>query len=149
MKTNIWKIENIVQLRRDHCRDTGEYRGAVHSICNLKHSVPKKIPTVFHNVSYFDYYFFIKELVEEFKKRSICLGENTDEYITFTVPTEEVARIDKNGEEITEYICYSNVIRTHNHLVRKTNTQSFSQTIWIKLQIWCLLWARKTILTYW
>ena len=27
---------------RDHCRFTGEYRGAAHSICSLKYSVPKK-----------------------------------------------------------------------------------------------------------
>ena len=27
---------------RDHCHYKGEYRGAAHSICNLKHSVPKK-----------------------------------------------------------------------------------------------------------
>ena len=27
---------------RDHCHYTGEYRGAVHSICNLKYSVIKK-----------------------------------------------------------------------------------------------------------
>ena len=25
---------------RDHCHHTGEYRGAVHSICNLRYSVP-------------------------------------------------------------------------------------------------------------
>ena len=28
---------------RDHCHYTGEYRGAVHRICNLKYSVPKKL----------------------------------------------------------------------------------------------------------
>ena len=27
---------------RDHCHYTGKYRGAAHSICNLKYSVPKK-----------------------------------------------------------------------------------------------------------
>ena len=46
---------------RDHCRYTGEYRGPAHSICNLKYSVPKKIPIAFHNGSNYDYQFFIKE----------------------------------------------------------------------------------------
>ena len=53
---------------RDHCHHTGEYRGAMHSISNLKYSVPKKIPIVFHNGSNYDYHFIIKELAEEFKK---------------------------------------------------------------------------------
>ena len=84
---------------RDHCHYTGEYRGAVHSICNLIYSAPNKIPIVFHNGSNYDYHFIIKELAEQFT----CLGENTEEYITFPVPIEkEVTRIDKNGEEITK-----------------------------------------------
>ena len=33
------------------CYVCKEYRGAVHSICNLKHSAPKKIARVFHNGS--------------------------------------------------------------------------------------------------
>ena len=86
---------------RDNCHDTGEYKGTEHSICNLKYSVPKKIPIVFHNGSNCDYHFIIKEL-EEFFKKLTCLGENTKKYkkyITFTVPIEnEVTRIDKNGE---------------------------------------------------
>ena len=32
---------------RYHCDYTGEYRGAAHSICNLKYSVTKKIPRAF------------------------------------------------------------------------------------------------------
>ena len=54
-----------------HCK--GEYRGAVHSTCNLKYSVPKKIPIVFHNVSNYDYHFIIKDLAEEFKNQFTCL----------------------------------------------------------------------------
>ena len=77
----------------------------MHSICNLKYSVPKTIPTVFHNGSNYDYHFIIKELAEEFKKHFTCLGENTEKYITFTVATEkEITRIDKNVEEITKKI---------------------------------------------
>ena len=36
---------------KDHCHYTGEYRGAAHSICNLKYSVPKKVSIAFHNGS--------------------------------------------------------------------------------------------------
>ena len=91
---------------RDHCRYTGEYRG-FNSRCKLKSSVPKKVSVIFHNGSNYNYYFIIKELVEEFKKQFTCLGENTGKYITFTVPIEkEVMRIDKNGEEITKNISY-------------------------------------------
>ena len=50
---------------RDHCHYTDEYRGAAHSICNLKYSVPKEVPLVFDNGSNYDYRFIIKELAEE------------------------------------------------------------------------------------
>ena len=52
----------------DHCHCTGKYRGAVHSISNLKYSVPKKNPTVFHYRWNYDNHFIIKELAEELKK---------------------------------------------------------------------------------
>ena len=41
---------------RDHRHYTGEYRGATHSICNLKYGVPKVLPRVFHNESNYDYH---------------------------------------------------------------------------------------------
>ena len=83
----------------------GGYRGAAYSICKLKHSVPKEIPTVFHKWFNYCYRFIIKELVEEFEKQFTCLEENTEKYITLKVPIQkEVTRIDKNGEEITKKI---------------------------------------------
>ena len=51
---------------RDHCHYTGEYRGATHSVCNLKYSVPKKIPIVFLNGSNYDYHVIIKNMPEKF-----------------------------------------------------------------------------------
>ena len=51
----------------DHRYYTGEYRGAAHSISNLKCSVPKKIPTAFHNGFNYNYHLIIKESVAEFK----------------------------------------------------------------------------------
>ena len=91
----------------DHCHYTGELRGAAHSICDLKYSIPDKISIVFHNGSNYDFHFIIKELAKEFEKPFIFLGENTEKYITFTAPIEEeVTRIDKNWEEITKNISY-------------------------------------------
>ena len=49
---------------RDHCHYAGEYRGAPHSICNLKYSVPKKIPIVFYNGPNYDHHLLIKETAE-------------------------------------------------------------------------------------
>ena len=91
---------------RHDCHYTGEYRGAAYSVCNLKHSVLKKILIAFHNGSKYDHHFIIKELATE-KKLFTCLGENTEKYIAFTVPIEkEVTRIDKNGDEIAKNISY-------------------------------------------
>ena len=49
----------------------------------------------------------MKKLAEKLEKQFICLGENTEKYITFTVPIEkEFIRINKNGEEITKNTSY-------------------------------------------
>ena len=46
-------------------------------------------------------------MAEEFEKQFICLGENTEKYIIFTVPRERrVTWIDENWEEITKIISY-------------------------------------------
>ena len=74
---------------RDYRHYTGEYRGAAYSIWNLKYNVPTKIPTVFDDESNHDYYFIIRKLAGEIKKQFTCFGENTEKYITFTVPIEK------------------------------------------------------------
>ena len=85
--------------KRDHCHYTGKYRGAAHSICNLRYKIPKEIPAVFHNGSTYDYHFIIKELVKEFEGNFECLGENTEKYITFSVLIKK--KIENKDLEIT------------------------------------------------
>ena len=70
---------------RDHCHYTGKYRGAAHNNCNLRYKIPKEIPVVFRNESTYDYHFIIKQLAREFKGNFECIGENTEQYITFSV----------------------------------------------------------------
>ena len=66
-------------------------------ICNLRYKVPKKIPVVFHNGSKYDHHFIIKQIAEDFKGQFERLGENTEKYITFSVPIKE----DDNSKKIT------------------------------------------------
>ena len=84
---------------RDHCHYTGKYIGPAHNIYNLRYKIPKEIPVVFHNGSTYDYHFIIKELVKEFEGNFECLGENTEKYITFSVPIKK--KIDNKDLEIT------------------------------------------------
>ena len=83
---------------RYHCDYTGKYRGAARNICNLRYKTPKEIPVIFHYNSKYDYHFIIKELTEEFEGQFEVLGENTEKYITFSVPIKK--ELD-NGKTIT------------------------------------------------
>ena len=78
---------------RDHCHYTNKYRGAALNICNLRYKIPKEIPVVFNNGCTYDYHFIIKELVKEFDGNFECLGENTEKYITFSVPIKKRLKI--------------------------------------------------------
>ena len=94
------KIEKYPKVS-DHCHYTWEYRRTAHIICNLKYSVHEEISIVFHNGSNYDYHFVIKELVEESEGQITFLGENTEKYITFSVPIEKkLSRLIKKENQL-------------------------------------------------
>ena len=70
---------------RDRCHYRDKYSGAVHSICNLKFNAPIEVPVVFHRGSIYDYNFVIKELANEFEGKFELLGENKENYKTFSI----------------------------------------------------------------
>ena len=72
--------------KKYHYHYIEKYRGAAHNICNLRYKIPKEIPVVFHNGSTYDHHFIIKQLAEEFEGQFESFGENTEKYITFSVP---------------------------------------------------------------
>ena len=57
----------LYQKVRYHCHYTGKFRGAAHSICNLRYKVPQEIPVKIHNGSIYDYHLIIRELAESLK----------------------------------------------------------------------------------
>ena len=80
-----------------------KFRRTAHSICNLNYKVPQEIPVKIHNGSTYDYHFIFEELAEEFKGQFECLGENTEKYITFSVPIEkEVVNGKKDNDSKKE-----------------------------------------------
>ena len=92
-----------------YCYFTGKYRGAAHNTCNLKYKIPKTIPVIFHNGSTYDYHFIIRELASKSDGNFECLGENTEKYITFSVPIKK--RIENKNIDITYKIKFINSFR--------------------------------------
>ena len=62
---------------------------------------------MFHNGSVYVYHFIIRYLSREFESNFECLGENTEKYISFTVPFKKVS----NDEEIKYKIRISDSCR--------------------------------------
>ena len=91
--------ENYKNKRKvkDHCQNTGKFRGAAHSKCNVNYKVPKDIAIIIHNASY-DTHFIINQLAEEFKGKLNCIGENMEKYITFSV---QIKKDCDNNKTIT------------------------------------------------
>ena len=77
----------IYKKVRDHYHCTGKFRGVAHNICNLNYKVPKEISVKIHNQS---------------------LGENTEKYITFSVP---IKKEHDNGKTITYKIKFIDTCR--------------------------------------
>ena len=88
----------------------GKFRGAVHSICNLRYKTPKKIPIVFHNGFTCDYHFIINKLEKDFHGQLEWLGENTEKYITFSVP---ISKELNNGKTVTYKLKFIDLRQLH------------------------------------
>ena len=58
-KTILKKVSQSISSKKVQCHYTGKYRGAAHSICNLKFNLLNETPLVFHNDSNYDYHFII------------------------------------------------------------------------------------------
>ena len=93
------KCKNTTKVR-DHCHFTGKFRGAAHSICNLKARVPKFIPVIFHNLSGYDAHLFVKNLGVSQGKIN-CIPNNKEKYISFTKEVEVSKFTDEEGKEVS------------------------------------------------
>ena len=106
--TNQKRKFKLYEKVRDHFHIIETFREAAHSIYNLNYKRPQEIPVKFHNGSKYDYHFIIKELAEKFKREFECLGENTEKYISFSVP---IKKEHDNDKAITYKIKFADTCR--------------------------------------
>ena len=83
----------------DHCHLSGKFRGAAHEVCNLKYKVSKFFPFVFHNLSGYYSYLFIKTLGNSEGDIS-CIPNNEENYISFTKQVTVDKFVNKEGKEV-------------------------------------------------
>ena len=83
MNLNYTKNSEIIVITLENLEELHK------NICNLRYRVPKKIPVIFHNGSTYDYHFLIKQLPGEFEGQFEYWAENTEKYITFSVPIKK------------------------------------------------------------
>ena len=101
---NYYKVKN-------YCKCTGKYQGSCHKICRSKCRSLKEIPIIFHNGSTYDYHFILNEPTISFKEYGNfeCLGENSEKYITFSVPFK---KDPKNNKSIKYKLNFVDIFRS-------------------------------------
>ena len=101
-KTSINKV-------RDHCHETGKYRGPACKICNLRYKQQNLIPVIFHNGSGYDFNLLYSELFKQNndkrkvdniplaagKSKMFSIGclEFLDSYNFLAMPLDQMAKI--------------------------------------------------------
>ena len=63
----------------------------------MRYKVPKNILIIIQNRWTYDDHFIIKQLPEEFEGQFKWLGENTEKYITFSVPIKK--EVDNDDDD--------------------------------------------------
>jgi len=70
---------------RDHCHESGEYRGAAHNKCNVNYNYKDvKIPVIVHNLKGYDSHLIIMGLKNQFDKID-CIPTKTEKYLSITL----------------------------------------------------------------
>ena len=94
---------------RDHCHETGKYRGPACKICNLRYKQQNFIPVIFHNGSGYDFKLLYSELFKQnndkkvvniplaagkYKMFSIGCLKFLDSYNFLAMPLDQMAKIN-------------------------------------------------------
>ena len=121
----VWGKHKNHKKVRDHDHYTGKFRGAAHSICNLRYSTQIDVPVIFHNGSNYDFNLLIEEFAKEYKSDINCIPLNTNKYMSFSVPIkkEVIEPSDDNKKAKKRVLTYSlRFIDSAKHMARGLST---------------------------
>ncbi|XP_055310959.1 uncharacterized protein LOC129573854, partial [Sitodiplosis mosellana] len=87
---------------RDHCHNSGAFRGAAHNTCNLNYQRAKYVTVVFHNLSNYDSHFIVKALAQKIAGDISIIPRNDEVYISFSkhVDGTRDARTGRGGVKL-------------------------------------------------
>ena len=101
---------------RDHDHYTGKFRGAAHSICNLRYSTQKDVPVFFHNGTNYDFNLIIPELVKEFRSELRCIPLNGEKFMSFSIPIKKKTYANSRSTKKKTLTYYLRFIDSARHM---------------------------------
>lgn len=119
---------------------TGKFRAAAHSICNLRHSIPRKIPVLIHNGSSYDFYLIIKHLAHEFEN-SMSRGEYRKIYFPVMPEKEYIKKWKQKPIEGSDW--------TVNYELTFFEGCKFTQVLLYHYHMWLIIFQRNFIKMFW
>ena len=89
---SICKQELNTDKVKDHCHVTGKFRCAAHNKCNLKLTILRKLPIIFHNLQGYDGRITFKEL-NNIDVDVAVISKSSDKY-TSVIVNKHITFID-------------------------------------------------------
>ena len=141
--------KNCVNKVRDHCHQTGRYRGPACNICNLNYKHQNFIPVLFHNGKGYDFNLLFNEIFKQNNSRrriDILASTNgkarmfrvgilkfIDSYSFLTMSLDKMAKVYNVKNKILfpyEYFEYEN---SYNNKLGNLSSQDFRASLITKL----------------
>ena len=92
---------------RDHDHYTGTFRGAAHSICNLRYSTQKDISVFFHDGTNYDFNLVINQLAKKFRLELHFIPLNGEKFMSFSIPIRK--KVEANSKNTKKMLLTSNL----------------------------------------
>ena len=92
---------------RDHDHYTGKFRGAAHSICNLRYSTQKDISVFFHDGTNYDFNLVINQLAKKFRLELHFIPLNGEKFMSFSIPIRK--KVQVNSKNTKKMLLTSNL----------------------------------------